>query len=77
MFSKGVHPYLIAKMEISEVPSMTKPPLQRRGLKLAQKGLPWFNPSQQLSTMQPLPPPHSQWDGEEDWKKKGKTYGLR
>ena len=32
--------------------------------------LSWFNPRQQLSTTQPLTPPPSQWDGEEDWKKK-------
>ena len=30
----------------------------------------WFNPSQQLSTTQPLPPPPSQWDGEEGREKK-------
>ena len=39
--------------------------------------LSWFNPSQQLSTMQLLPPPTSQWDGEEDQGKKSKTHGLR
>ena len=35
----------------------------------------WFNPSQQLSTMQPLTPPCSQWDGEEDREKKVKLVG--
>ena len=36
----------------------------------------WFNPSQQPSTMQPLPPSPSQW-GEEEERKKSKTHGLR
>ena len=35
----------------------------------------WFNTSQQLSTMQLLPPPPSQWGGEEG--KKSKTHRLR
>ena len=39
-------------------------------------GVSWFNPSQQLSTTQPLCPPPSQWDGEED-RGKSKTRGLR
>ena len=37
----------------------------------------WFNPSQQLSTMQPLPPPRSQWGGEDNQEKKSKTPALR
>ena len=32
--------------------------------------LSWFNPSQQLSTTQPLPPPRSQWGEEEERKTK-------
>ena len=37
----------------------------------------WFDPSQQLSTMQPLTPHAAQWDGEEDrrGKKKVKLVG--
>ena len=41
------------------------------------KSLSWFNPSQQLSTTQPLPPPPSQWGEEEERKEKCKTRGLR
>ena len=33
----------------------------------------WFNPSQQLSTMQPLPPSPSQWGEEEERGKKKKV----
>lgn len=37
-----------------------------------------FDPSQQLSTMQPLTPfPPTQWDGGDNKEKKGKTRGLR
>ena len=38
-------------------------------------GVSWFNPSQQLSTTQPLPPSHSQWCEEEERKKNVKLVG--
>ena len=38
--------------------------------------LSWFNPSQQLSTTQPLPPSPSQWGEEEESKGKKKENSL-
>ena len=36
----------------------------------------WFNPSQQLNTMEPLTDfPPTQWDGGENQKEKGKLVG--
>jgi len=44
---------------------------------VCQKGLSWFSPSQQLSTMRLLAhsSPQSQWDGEQNRKKKVKLMG--
>ena len=42
---------------------------------LPENVLSWFNPSQQLSTMQPLPPAASQCGEEEERKKKVKLVG--